>query len=259
MKFSIVTIAYNSKVFIEKTICSVLSQKEVDLEYILIDGGSTDGTVGLIKGFARSDRRIKWVSERDAGISDAMNKGIRMATGDIIAHLHSDDFYPHPLVLKNVASAFGEGGPWVTGGMLIVGAEDEVLADIKVRDFNYNNLLRENSIYHPSTFVKRKCFECVGLFETNLRYAMDYDLWLRLSEIAAPVLLDEPLSCFRAHSSSLSTVCSDAAYAEAWSVRKRYLGRNPFRLLFHYFRFLRSRGVNQRFNKSLLTRMSDEH
>ena len=252
MKVSIITISYNSENFIEKAIQSVLSQKNVDLEYILVDGDSTDGTVGIIKSHASCDARIKWVSEPDAGISDAMNKGIGMASGEILGHLHSDDFYPHDGVLEKVSTAFAKGAIWVTGGMQIVGVKDEVIADIEVRNFSYRELLRGNLIYHPSTFVARRGLESVGLFDTSLKFAMDYDLWLRLGKLAAPLRLEEPLSAFRAHRASLSTVSSGSAYDEAWSVRKRYYGINPVQWFLGYYRFLRHRRSYRRFNEELL-------
>lgn len=258
MKFSIVTISHNSNNYLEKTIKSVLSQADIDLEYILIDGGSTDGTVDIIKNFALSDTRIKWQSEKDDGISDAMNKGIRMATGDIIAHLHSDDFYPHPFVLRKIATVFHAGVKWVTGGMHIVGENDGLILYAEVKPFSYKALLKGNSIYHPSTFLLRSCFYDIGFFDTSLKYAMDYDMWLKLAKSISPILLNEPLSCFRAHSSSISTVGSDNAYTESWRVRKRHLGRNPIKILFEYFRFLNSRKAYNQFNRSLLTIQRDE-
>ena len=94
MKISIITITLNSRKYLDKSISSVLSQDHQNLEYIFVDGGSTDGTLEIIKKYAEKDQRIRWISEPDRGIADAMNKGVALATGDIIAHLHSDDSYP---------------------------------------------------------------------------------------------------------------------------------------------------------------------
>lgn len=251
MKYSIITASYNSNKFIKKTISKVLEQKDVEFEYIIVDGGSIDGTVDIISSFASRDNRIRWISERDKGIADAMNKGIRMATGDIVAHIHSDDFYPHPYVLKNVAASFSKETRWATGGMIIVDENDEVLDEIKVKNFSYNNLLKGNSIYHPSTFISREFFNQIGFFDTSLKYAMDYDMWLRMGSIAAPVLLNDSLSCFRVHSLSLSTAYPDYAYSEAWMIRKGYLGPNIFKIIFEYYRFLNNRKKYIYHNESL--------
>ena len=93
MTFSIITITFNSREFLEETIQSVLSQEEADFEYIIVDGGSTDGTLEIIRRYANMDERIRWISEPDVGISDAFNKGIARAQGEIIGILNSDDTY----------------------------------------------------------------------------------------------------------------------------------------------------------------------
>ena len=107
MKISIITATYNSEATIADTINSVLSQNYSDIEYLVIDGGSSDGTLDIVKANApRFDGKLRWVSESDRGIYDAMNKGIRMATGDIIGILNSDDYYTSNDVLSTYAEAF---------------------------------------------------------------------------------------------------------------------------------------------------------
>ena len=118
MKISIITITLNSRKYLDKSISSVLSQDHQNLEYIFVDGGSTDGTLEIIKKYAEKDQRIRWISEPDRGIADAMNKGVALATGDIIAHLHSDDSYPAPGILSTVTHEFSScpDALWLTGG-----------------------------------------------------------------------------------------------------------------------------------------------
>jgi len=253
MKFSIITITFNSKKFLEQTIHSVISQDYSNLEYIIIDAGSTDGTLDIITKYASEDHRIKFVSEPDKGISDAMNKGIRLASGDVIAHLHSDDFYPDSSVLSAVKAVFDSADPfWVTGGMYFVDEAGEIIDEIKVRDYDYEVLVRGNIILHPSTFIASRAFAKTGMFNISLKYAMDYDLWLRLGALGNPVTIDRPISCFRVHTGSLSTIEAELASKEEWLIRKRFLGSDYLRIFYHYCRYLRSRHASARYFNKLL-------
>ena len=239
MKFSIVTITYNSEKFLEETIRSVLLQEHDDFEYLLVDGGSGDGTLDIIRDHAASDPRIRWISEPDRGIADAMNKGTAMSSGEVIAHLHSDDYYPDGSILTLVNAEF-EKSPdsfWLTGGIYLVGPKRKILDQIGVRRYSYPDLLRSNILLHPSTFVKRSAFDRVGNFDISLKYSMDYDLWLRLGLLSDPLLLDHPLACFRVHGESLSTVEADKAFDEAWEIRKRFLGKNPLRIFRQFINY----------------------
>ena len=115
MKISLITVCYNSKATIRTAIESVLAQKGVDLEYIIVDGGSTDGTVEIIKEYSTRSTRstrfeFRWLSERDEGMYDAINKGIKMATGDIVGILNADDMFESENTLAHVVEAFGSGG-----------------------------------------------------------------------------------------------------------------------------------------------------
>jgi len=246
MKFSIVTITLNSERYLDKTIRSVLSQDYPDMEYILIDGGSTDGTLDLIRAYAGRDSRIRWTSEADQGIADAMNKGIRLATGDVISHLHSDDYYATTHVLSRVAAQFDQHPEalWLTGGEYIVDEQGNTLQEIKVRRYSYRKLVRCNFILHPATFVRKEGFRRGGLFDIKKRYAMDYDLWLRLGKLGAPITVDRPLACFRLHAGSLSSAETEKAFDEALQIRKALLKKQPVRFFFHYLYYLVKRRRN---------------
>jgi glycosyltransferase involved in cell wall biosynthesis len=254
-RISIVTTSYNRRQYLEQTIRSVLLQNYPNLEYLIIDGGSSDGSADVIKHYSTNDKRIRWVSEKDNGISDAMNKGISMATGEIVAHLHSDDYYADSNILSTVSSAFArnDSSYWLTGGIYIVDNNGKRLTTIKVRNYAYNNLVEANTILHPSTFIIRKAFTLVGMFDLSLSYAMDYDLWLRLGMLGDPLLIDASLTCFRAHKGSISTANSGKAFDEAWRVRIKYLKSNPLKLLRGYLSYLRSRKYAISFNRSLLS------
>lgn len=180
MKISIITATYNSGLTLRDTIRSVLSQSYPDIEYIIIDGGSKDNTLEIINEY--KDKISKVISEPDKGIYDAMNKGIHMATGDIVGILNSDDFFTSTDVIENTAKAFESNDI------------DAVFGDIHfVKPDNLNRPVRHysSSIFrpalfrfgfmpaHPSFYVKRTCYEKYGLYDLNYKIASDYDLLIR--------------------------------------------------------------------------------
>jgi glycosyltransferase involved in cell wall biosynthesis len=246
LKLSIITITRNSERYLGETIDSVISQDYPDFECILVDGGSTDATLDIIRGYGAKDRRIRWISEPDEGISDAMNKGIRLATGDVVAHIHSDDYYAGSDVFSCVAASFEEnpGAIWLTGGEYVVDERGVQLREIRVRRYGYRKLVRCNFILHPATFVRMEGFRAAGLFDLRRSYAMDYDLWLRLGALGAPVIVDRPLACFRLHGGSLSSMESDRAFDEALAIRRELMRGEPLRFFFHYLYYLLKRGRN---------------
>lgn len=221
-QFSIITITFNGASYLRETIESVLAQDFADFEYLLVDGGSTDGTLDIVRKYAARDARIRWVSEPDGGIADAMNKGVRLATGDIVAHLHSDDTYL-PGALRRVADAFARHARWLTGCLRHVNERGELLYDTRLKsDYSLESLLRRNLIGHPATFIRRELFAEVGGFDNTLRYAMDYDLWLRIA-LRYPVLpLPSLLATFRVHAASLSSRELLQAFAEEYLIRQRF-------------------------------------
>lgn len=224
MKISIITVCYNAAEYIAQTIESVLGQSWPELEYIIVDGGSTDGTLDVVRRYAE-DSRLRWVSGPDRGIADAMNKGVALAIGDIVAHLNADDYYAHPEVVALTARCFLANPQvlWVTGGFDFVAADRTFIRSIRVRRYSLRRLIRGNIILHPSTFIRREAVLRVGGFDPDLAYCMDYDLFLKLAELAPPLLLDEQLSCFRVHGASRTVTQSDMSYAEEFRVRCRFL------------------------------------
>lgn len=234
MKVTIVTVCLNSRTFIEEAIRSVLQQDCSDLEYLILDGGSSDGTTEIVEDFARRDARIRWWSALDQGISHAMNRGLRRATGDIIAFLHADDFYSDRKAVATMLEEFAASpaATWATGGIREVDVAGREVRVLPVRRFSRQRLLRNNIIYHPATFIRRESLSSVGGFDEMLNYAMDYDLWLRLSALAKPMSIERTIACFRVHAGSISSVNRLAALDEEYAVRKRYL-RGSFALCVH--------------------------
>ena len=179
MKISVITVAFNNSDYIEDCIKSVIGQTYENLEYIIVDGGSTDGTLEVIKKY--EDRISKWVSEPDHGIYDAMNKGIKMATGGIIGFLHSDDFYPHENVIAQVAEAFMNSGVHsVYGDLVYVNKTNgKAVRYWRAGEFKESLIKWGWMPPHPTFFVKKEVYEEHGCFNTNLKIAADYELILR--------------------------------------------------------------------------------
>lgn len=254
MKLSIITVCLNSRRFIGETIESVLSQDYGDVEHVIVDGGSTDGTLDLIRRYAADDERVVWVSENDRGISDAMNKGVAMASGEIVAHLNSDDYYAHPGVLSRVADRFhaDAGCDWLTAGLTFVDERRLPLRDVRVRRYSFRRLLRGNIILHPATFIRRSVFRGVGGFDLSLRYCMDYDLFLRLGRKSSPCLLDQQLACFRVHPESRSVVHAVQAHAEEYQVRMNWLAEMSRPTWFYRLDYQLKKKLNRLFYNRLI-------
>lgn len=181
MKISIITSVYNNRDTISDAIESVLSQTYPNIEYIVIDGASRDGTVDIISQYA--DRITTFVSEPDRGIYDGLNKGVERATGDVIAFLHSDDLYNDPEAVARVAEAFiSTNADAVYGDLVYTPKSDtsKVLRYWKSRDFHPDLLKKGWMPAHPTFFVRRDLYKRYGSFDTSFRIAADYDFMLRV-------------------------------------------------------------------------------
>lgn len=221
LSFSIITCAWNSEPFIAQCIDSVSSQTYRQVEQVFVDGGSTDGTLDRIRSVGGSSQ---WVTDVRGGISAAMNVGAKLAQGDYIAHLHGDDYFRHADVLENVSQRLQEtGADWLFARIVSDIDGNQVYPDWKMPPYSRSRLLSRNFIAHPAVFIRRELFMKLGGFDTSLRYAMDYDLWLRASEVRAPVYLDEFVTAFRRHAGSASTANALVAFEEDHEVRKRYI------------------------------------
>jgi glycosyltransferase involved in cell wall biosynthesis len=182
-KITLVTPSYNQGQYLEETIRSVLLQEYPNLQYLVIDGGSTDGSVDVIRQYEGS--LSYWTSQRDEGQSDAINKGMVRATGEILGWLNSDDVLC-PGALHTVAEAWRRHSPchFLTGdGEYVSTNRAQVVHTIRARAYSFADLLhfaKGKYLPQPSVFFSRKAFEKVGGLDTGLTYAMDFDLWLRL-------------------------------------------------------------------------------
>lgn len=183
MKVSIVTATYNAAHTLRDTIESVLAQDYGDIEYIVVDGASTDGTLALLHSYeSHFDGRMRWVSEPDKGIYDAMNKGLRMATGDVVGTINSDDFYNHDDVISRVAQCFTDTSVQAVYGDVRFVRPDDLNRTIRYysssgftpRKFRYGWMPA-----HPTFFTYRRFFDEYGYYRTDYRIAADYELLIR--------------------------------------------------------------------------------
>lgn len=235
MKISVITCCWNSEPHIAQCIASVQAQQGVELEHVFVDGGSTDGTLERIQALPGvSTGAVRWATDVRGGISNAMNVGVQLATGDVIAHLHGDDYYLGADVIARALQAMQAAGAGWAFGRIASDIDGRLVPDAwAMPRYSRSRLLRGNFIGHPSVFIDRRLFLRSGGFDTGLKYAMDYDLWLRLAALAEPVYLGYEVAAFRRHAGSLSTAQADKAFAEDHVVRRRHIGANPLARLFH--------------------------
>lgn len=180
MKISIITITYNSAKTISRALDSVQSQTYPDIEHVIVDGASTDGTRELIEAYAAKHTNVRWVSEPDEGIYNALNKGIRMATGDVIGFLHSDDVLYSAESIGQIAEAMSSSKADVVYGDLQYCNGDKVVRRWKSNDFCPSALKFGWMPPHPTVYVRREVYEQVGPYDEWFRISADFDMILRI-------------------------------------------------------------------------------
>ena len=236
-EFSIVTCTWNSAATLADTLASVRAQSCQDVEHIFVDGGSTDGTLDILEAYPGNKLLLRDVQ---GGISRAMNQGIAAASGEFVAHLHSDDYYADGDVLATVARHIAASGrDWMFGTIQVL-KDGALVPPFPMRPFDYFSLASGKSfIPHPAVFVRRALFAQVGTFDEQLRYAMDIDLWLRLAAVSEPATLDRPLAVFRDHAGSVSSANKIKAREEEFRVRQRHMGKSPIAFAIYCMRYFK--------------------
>lgn len=181
MKISIITVTYNSEKTLKDTIESVLKQNYKDYEYIIVDGLSKDGTMNIVKEYEpKFEGKLRYISEKDTGLYNAMNKGVKMATGDIVGLINSDDMYANENVLQTIVNKFKETSCDGTYANLIF--MDEETMSIPQRIWKSPKGKLENGWHpaHPTLYLRKEIYDRIGEFDTNFRIVADYDFMIRM-------------------------------------------------------------------------------
>lgn len=225
MKFSIVVPSYNHEAYLAATLDSILGQNHPDVEIRVNDGGSTDGTVGILRSYGE---RITWTSARDHGQTDAINKGLMMATGDIVAYLNSDDVYL-PGSLARVADYFSAhpSCDLLYGDAWHLHADGSIMEPYLTEPWDYDRLFIHCFLCQPAVFWRRRLHRQYGFFDERLHYAMDYEFWLRVGATAeVHYLPGQPLAGSRLHADTKTLKLRLPVHREILQVVRR-LARKP--------------------------------
>ena len=244
-RITLVTPSLNQAAFVGRTVESVLSQEgDFDLEYLVYDAGSTDGTLDVLRPYADAGR-LRLVVEPDRGQADAVNKGLRAATGEIVGFLNSDDLlYPGALARAVEALRRAPDAVWVHGKCEIVDEQDRPIRrwvtaykERRCRRYSRRALLVENFVSQMTVFWRRSVHERVGYLDASMRYSFDYEFWLRLAELGDPLYVPEPQAAFRWYRTSKSGSSFTRQFDEDLAAFRRHAPADP---LLHAHKRLKS-------------------
>jgi glycosyltransferase involved in cell wall biosynthesis len=236
---SIVTPTYNMGRFLEETIRSVLSQDYPNVEYIVMDGGSTDETLTILKKY---EDRIQFYSAADRGTADAINKGFARSHGSVFAYLNADDTYLPGAISTALEVLTSEPSTGVVyGDANWVDEWGQVLAPYPVRPFDAALLCQECFISQPAAFLRREAFELAGRMDPKLRYAYDYDLWIRISRLYPMRKVDAVLAASRMHAENKTVGQRRGVLEETLRVLEAHYGYVPFPPVHAYASYLADR------------------
>jgi len=225
LKVTIITPSFNQVDYLEATIQSVLAQTYPNIEYFVIDGGSTDGSVDVIRAYQHE--LSGWVSEKDRGQTDAINKGFNMATGEIIAWLNSDDTYYPDAVEKAVA--FLNSHPnvgLVYGDANYIDQQGQVIGRFPAAQTSLHQL-RRGYVHIPqqASFFRKALWDRVGPLDPDFYFAMDYDLWVRLAAVSEIRYVNQTWANFRLHQDAKTISADDRCWPEMLKVHYRNGGK----------------------------------
>ncbi|KKQ75754.1 MAG: Glycosyl transferase family 2 [Candidatus Woesebacteria bacterium GW2011_GWB1_38_5b] len=244
-RISIIIPSYNKVKYIGETLWSIVSQKYPSYEVIIQDGGSVDGTVEVIKKYAKKYSSIMWESKKDRGQVDAINKGLRRATGKIVTYVNADDVYLDN-ALRTIGRSYIETPDkmWFVGKGIVIDGEGkenvsifyrflvkpykDFLLKLNIRPF----LLCVNYIMQPSVFLNRNVVSKIGFFFGNSKFVTEYKMWLDLSSLEMPVVINKSISAFRMTADNITSTRTGELLAEDFDLIKKYT-KNPFILGLH--------------------------
>jgi glycosyltransferase involved in cell wall biosynthesis len=226
-RITVITPSFNHARFLPQCIDSVLDQRYANLQYLVMDGGSTDGTLDILRGYRD---RIVWKSERDHGQADAVNKGLRAADGEIIGWLNSDDYYL-PDCLQRVVDCFHDhpDAAMIYGRALMVDELGDTLREYPTFRFSRNDLRRKCYVCQPAVFIRRSVVDMVGPLNDALEICLDYEWWLRIARAHRLAFCDHVLAASRHYSTTKTSARRLRALVEAGYLMREHFGRASWR------------------------------
>ncbi|WP_312116228.1 glycosyltransferase family 2 protein [Brevibacillus reuszeri] len=242
---SIITPSFNQAGFIKQTIESVLMQDYPHIEHIVVDGGSTDGTLDILRSYHYLGERFRYVSEPDRGQSDAINKGLNMARGEIIGWLNSDDAYLPGAVSKAMhALTLNPAWSMVYGNAYHIDEKSKFISVYPTKPFTRQGLFSFCIICQPSAFVRKDVFQAVGGVDEALHYCMDYDLWMRISKTHQVGHIGDFLAASRLHAACKSIALEvELGLPEILKTSIRHFGTVANDWLYHFLTHYPQKGV----------------
>jgi len=229
---SIIVPTYNAERYLRQAVESILEQDYLDVELIVVDGKSTDSTVNILREYGKE---IRWISEKDKGEPDAINKGMAMAKGELIGFLNADDIYL-PNALSTVVEHFKDypNSMWAYGKCKIIDEDGEEARGLvtKIKElfqphYSYSRLLIGDFIAQPAAFWRRELVNEIGNFDIRETLAFEYDFWLRAGKLYRPGFINEYLASWRAHSESLTVNNIYKDMKDAYRISKGYSLARP--------------------------------
>ncbi|MCC6860381.1 MAG: glycosyltransferase [Bryobacterales bacterium] len=238
-RVSVVTPSYNSVRFLEETIRSVLEQDYPDIEYLVMDGGSRDGSLEVLKKYGD---RLRYESGPDEGQPDAVNRGFRKSSGEIFAFLNADDLYLPGAVAAAVQALkeHPEAGA-VYGDAYHIDERGEILGPYPTEDFSPETLRRRCFICQPAAFMRREAFERAGLLNPRLQFSLDYDLWIRMARLYPLARVSGFLAKSRMHPENKTLGSRGEVYREVMAVLMTHYGFVPYEWVYGYVSWLLDR------------------
>jgi len=243
---SIVTPVLNGNAYLEQTILSVLGQTYDNIEYIIIDGGSTDGSLETIKKY--EERIDYWISEADSTMYDAVNKGIKAASGDILAYLCTDDLY-YPDTIQTVVDHFQKhpGAEMVYGNCDFIGPKGEIIFKYRFPRYRWKTYIcfSCSSLAEPATFWRSSIHKKIGYFDASFRYAGDFDFYAKAGKCCRFSRIKKTIARYRLHGSAITAKFGERIKHETNIVHQRYIRINkPYQLLLRIWLHLKIKALN---------------
>lgn len=252
---SVITPSFNQGKFIERTILSVLSQDYPDIEHIIVDGGSTDSTLEIL---GKYDDRIKWISESDKGLADAVNKGFKMAKGDILGWLNSDDTY-NPKAVDTMVEYFrnNPGVVMAYGDAYFIDRDGRVTGEYPTERFSLDRFADTCFICQPAVFIRSEVFGSVGELDVNLQTCVDYDYWIRIGKYfpanRIAYIKGSYLANSRMYRENKTFSMREKVYRESMETQKKYFGSVSKSWIFGYINEIGLKKELERFENSKIS------